>query len=124
MKFIIELLLLGGFKRVFGSLYGLAQAEFIARYAGFVDHARGVFILGLFTVFSLMLIFIGFVLVHIGLYLYLPLEASEKVMLLLALGSVYLLVPFSILMWAFSKSRWMKISGVEHLLAKIPSNKK
>lgn len=70
--------------------------------------------LTLFLLLSTMLI--GFVGLLLGLFYYLPWSFEHKVLALTIIAALFFLVPFTLLLYAFSQRTWARVSGVDEIL--------
>lgn len=61
----------------------------------------------------------GFILLHVGLFIVLPLSLRVKGLLFLALGAVYLLVPLLALRRLCSQKTWMDFTRADDLVARV-----
>src|SRR5580698_8795294 len=91
MKFLLEFFMLSSFGRMF-ELMGQIIKSYCARfYTSFIDSVRNIYVAILLTIACLLLLLMGFLLLHVALFLYLPWEMSDKILLIFVLGMVYLL---------------------------------
>ncbi len=124
MKFLFELLLVGGFKKVLDLIIHVIKSHCLVMYIEVIERFRGFFIRGLVAFVSIMLMITGFLIIHVAIFLYLPWEIETKALILLILGMVYFIVPLSLVFWLYSKAQWMKISGVEEMIENLSEAKK
>lgn len=124
MKFLLELLLLGGLGHVYALISHIVKGRCLALYLRGVDRFRGFFIRGLVAFLCLMLATAGFLIVHVALFFYLSWEVESKALLFLLLGLFYFLVPLAIVCWLYSKQQWMKVSGAQEMIDHLSEPKK
>ena len=63
--------------------------------------------------FLYLFLFAGFVLFHVGLFLYLPGSPADKGCIFMWLGGGYVLAMLVVCAFALSQKRWMKMSGAD-----------
>lgn len=90
----------------------LLELEVSAFYLKALKQARRMFIVGVLTVSCIVLSIIGFAMVHIALFLYLPWSISVKAFVLLGLGLLYLLIPLGFVLRYCSSRTWVKIAQI------------
>ena len=88
-------------------------------YVKGVAGARLAVIAHLLAIASLLLAAVGFVLLHVGVFMLLPLSPEAKGFLLVLLGVVYLALPILALRRAMSQAAWMKASKADDVVAKV-----
>lgn len=66
----------------------------------------------------LLLLAVGFVLIHVGLFLWVPWALATKAMLLCVLGLVYMGLALIILLHCCAEKTWMRGSHADQLVAK------
>lgn len=95
----------------------------VSAYLRLVDGVRkGV--LGVVAILlMLMLLIVGFVAVHVGLFIVLDWEIKTIGIVTLCLGGVYFLVPLIVIMVGTSERTWMKISGGNELVRRVTEPK-
>ena len=96
----------------------------VSAYLRLVDGVRkGV--LGVVAILLiLMLLIVGFVAIHVGLFIVLDWEIKTIGIVTLCLGGVYFLVPLIAIMVGTSERTWMKISGGDELVRKVTEPKR
>ncbi|HAR98928.1 MAG TPA: hypothetical protein DCS11_08570 [Syntrophus sp. (in: bacteria)] len=122
MGFLCGLLstLFGGWSnRLMGSL----EAEAAVLYVGGVRKAREAFIALLIAGLFLLLLMIGFLLVHVALFLWLPWSLTARALVLLVLGVVYFGSGLAVVIALTSQRAWMKFTKVDRLLARLRTNR-
>jgi LytS/YehU family sensor histidine kinase len=119
IKHTITGLLMNLLNWYFDATMQLLKIRAVTAYVKAVAAARLVFI-GLIALKCLLLLmFAGFILAHIGLFLYLPCRMEHKALGLFILGLVYFLVPLVIILIMCSQKRWMKYSKASELVRKV-----
>lgn len=86
-----------------GTLYKL---EIAALHRG-----RLLFLLFIFAIVNLLLLFFGFVLLHIALFLFLPWEPENKAFLILGLGLFYMILSITFICLSQSRRRWLQAAA-------------
>lgn len=120
----MDLLFLGGLKQIFDLLSHVVKSRCLTIYLKAMERFRGFFIRGLMACLCLMLATAGFLIIHIGLFLYLPGELETKALIFLILGIVYFIVPLVVVCCLYSRSQWMKVSGAEEIIERLSQKKK
>jgi hypothetical protein len=116
MKGFLEFLALFSLGRLFDLAKSIVKNYVVRLYANIIDALRNVYLGILAIIGCLILLFGGFFLLHVTLYLYLPWEESEKITLFFVLGLIYTILPLAVLVLSGSRSLWMKASGAKKLL--------
>jgi len=80
--------------------------------------------MGLAAVLGVMLAVAGFLLIHVGLFLYLPWSVPTKALILVVLGLIYLVVPLIFILRICSRRTWLKLSRADELTASLTGQKK
>ena len=93
----------------------LVKIEAAIWYVRGVQTARRLFLSALALVLCLLLGAVGFVLLHIGLYVLLPWPANA--MVLMSLGLIYVGIALAGLAWACSEKTWMRCSRANEYTA-------
>jgi hypothetical protein len=104
--------LLSGLKSfVWDSLTRWLGDEWARLYARGVKSLRRLFITALAGAAGLMLLAVGFILLHAALFLWLPWEQETKILLLFICAGVYMLAGAAVV-WRLCTTRfWMKFTG-------------
>jgi hypothetical protein len=97
----------------------MLKIQAVRWYVQGVAGARLAFIVYLSATACLLLAAVGFVFLHVGVFMLLPLCPQSKAILLLLLGLVYLAISLAALRRATSQSTWMKLSKADELVAKV-----
>jgi hypothetical protein len=85
-------------------------------YVRAIAEARRIFIEALFVKVGLLLMFIGFVLMHLAIFVFMPWEPCTKAIILLCLGALYVIVPGIYVLKVCSQKFWMTRSGASKLV--------
>jgi hypothetical protein len=88
-------------------------------YVKGVAGARLAFLGYLALIGCLLLALVGFVMLHVGVFLLLPVSLCAKAALLIVLGVLYFAVPLCLLRRAAAQETWMKLSRADDLVAKV-----
>jgi uncharacterized integral membrane protein len=118
MRFLLSLLS-RLFGRWFESLLVNLEMEAAALYVAGVRKARGAFIALLLAILFLLLVMIGFLLMHVALFLWLPWSLSARALVLFLLGAVYFGGGLAVVFYITSDRAWMKFTKVDQLLARL-----
>ncbi len=116
MKGFFEFITLFGVGRLFTLARNILKDYLITFYIDVVDGLRGVYFLLALTIAAIVLFFGGFFLLHVAMFVYLPWSDTAKMVLMLVLGSVYMLGSVTFLVCLQSRKRWIERSGAEKLL--------
>ena len=78
--------------------------------------------MSIFALVGLCLFYIlllgGFLIFHVGLYVYLPWTDADKGLLFMCLGGGYFLLMLLIVAFALSQKRWMRMTGADEAVMK------
>ena len=102
---------------VHGYAFDVVRLRGAIWYLRAVRMARGLFLLGLVATLGSVLVGVGFVLLHLGLYLLLPAPANAIV--LMGLGAIYVVAGICIVNRCSAEKRWMKASGANAACAAL-----
>lgn len=102
----------------------LAKIKAVRLYVRALGEVRQIFIRYVILRFALLLMIVGFGLMHVALFLYLPWSKEAKVLLLLIFGIVYFLISLAIILTMTSEKYWMKLSGATKLVSDIEKQRK
>lgn len=97
----------------------LVKIQAVGWYVKGVAGARLAFLGYVALCACLLLAAIGFIFLHIGVFLLLPMSLKMKAVILSALGVAYLAIPLLVLRRAASQATWMKIFKADKLVAKV-----
>jgi hypothetical protein len=112
--------LVGGFFR--NEIAGLKIKGAIC-YVKAVAEARRIFIIYTLLRCAIILMLAGFVLVHVAVFAFLPWTPLCKMVVLLLLGSLYILVSLSVVLYMCSQKYWMHMTGASKLVDEVTGNK-
>jgi len=104
-------------------LLGTLEIEAAILYVGGVRKAREAFIALLLAVLFLLLMTTGFLLIHVGLFLWLPWSLPARALVLLVLGAAYFGSGLAVVITITSERAWMKFTKVDLLLARLRTNR-
>lgn len=121
MKSLLELLAMFSLDRIFGLVFDLLKGYVIKVYLQTIDGIRGVFFTLVLALFCLLILLSGFLMLHVALFLSLPWELSNKLILLAILGAIYLIAPILAIKNLLSKERLLKISGAKKAIDDLSS---
>jgi uncharacterized membrane protein required for colicin V production len=121
MKSLLELLAMFSLDRIFGLMFDLLKGYVIKVYLQTIDGIRGVFFTLVLALFCLLILLSGFLMLHVALFLSLPWELSNKLILLAILGAIYLIAPILAIKNLLSKERLLKISGAKKAIDDLSS---
>jgi hypothetical protein len=107
------------FGRWLDRLLGSVEMEAAALYVAGVRKARQGFIALLLAILFLLLMMIGFLLIHVALFMGLPWSLKARAILLFVLGVVYFCGALAVVITLTSERTWMKFAKVDHLLARL-----
>ena len=94
----------------------LVKIKAVELYVKAVRLGRNVFIASLVLRCLLLLMAAGFVLLHIALLIYLPIDMKYKSLGLLVLSAIYFVVPLIVLIILCSQRFWMRTSKASELV--------
>jgi hypothetical protein len=86
-------------------------------YVKGVAQARRIAVRIVAVVAALLLAMVGFVILHVGLFLWLPVSVATKGMLLAVLGLIYLIVAGLVIRALLSEESWLRNSGASDFIA-------
>lgn len=86
-------------------------------YVKGVAQARRIAVRVVAVVAALLLATAGFILFHVGLFLWLPVSLAVKGLLFAALGLIYLVVAWLVIRALLSEGSWLRGSGASDLIA-------
>lgn len=121
MKGLWELLTIFSLGRLLSLCKTIAMAHFLRFYLGVVEGLRGACLSLIFTLLLVLLGFFGFILIHVGLFWFLPIKTDAKIIVLSALGIIYFFIPLIGTLVLHSRARWLKMTGAEKLLNDVSS---
>jgi len=104
-------------------LLGTLEIEAAILYVGGVRKAREAFIALLLAVLFLLLMTTGFLLIHVGLFLWLPWSLPARALVLLVLGAAYFGSGLAVVITITSERAWMKFTKVDLPLARLRTNR-
>ena len=111
------------FGRWLDRLLGSLEMEAATLYVAGVRKAREAFIALLFALLFLLLMMIGFLLMHVALLLWLPWSLPARALVLFILGMVYFGGGLAVVFRITSDRTWMKFAKVDRLLARLVSHR-
>jgi len=98
---------------------GRVEMEAATLYVAGVRKAREAFIALLLALLFLLLLMIGFLLMHVALFLWLPWSLPARALTLFILGVVYFGGGLMVVFRLTSDRAWMKFTKVDRLLARL-----
>ncbi len=109
---------------VFRRLLGSVMDSFVSSlkiqtaivYVNMIKGARRLTMLFCLLVLSVVVLACGFLLVPVGLCLFMPWSPEIKAIVAASVGAAYIIIPLTASMILFSQKRWMKISRANVLL--------
>jgi hypothetical protein len=104
-------------------LLGSLEIEAATLYVAGVRKAREAFIALLLAALFLLLMMIGFLLVHVALFMLLPWSPSARALVLLGLGMLYFGCGLAVVITIASERAWIKFTRVDRLLARFNRHK-
>lgn len=120
---LIWLLLLRMVRRQRDSIIHLTRIKTAIYYVKGIQSAR-LALVGYLGLCLLRLIFgAGFVLVHAGLFLYLPGDMRTKGKWIMVLGGIYLLISIIVFAVLLSQRIWMRVSGANKAVMRAVDNR-
>lgn len=93
-------------------------------YVKGVAQARRIAVRIVAVVAALLLAMVGFVILHVGLFLWLPVSVATKGMLLAVLGLIYLVVAGLVIRALLSEESWLRSSGASGFIADARSRER
>ncbi|MFA4944272.1 MAG: hypothetical protein WC789_06185 [Lentisphaeria bacterium] len=123
MKYLLKLLLAAWNGRVLGRFLASAKVsariEAVRLYVQGVAFAHRVFLAGLMVGGSLLLLLLGSILLHAGVWWLLPWSADAKAWAAVGLGGVYLLVAGGVLRHYCRERTWLQATGAEKAIQSV-----
>lgn len=116
MKFIFDLLAAVSLKRIWSLIYSLIQGYLVRHYLNFVLQVRSIVVLGIITTLCICLMVAGFFIVHIALFMSLPLSETNKIIFMFVLGGTYIILPLLALWRLHSRMSWLSRTGAKKIL--------
>jgi hypothetical protein len=108
------------FRRLIGSKIdasvALCKIQAAIAYLNFIKGTRRMTLLICLLVFSVVILACGFLLVPVGLCLFMPWTPETKAIVAVSFGAAYIIIPLIVAMVLFSEKRWMKTSSADKLL--------
>ena len=86
-------------------------------YVKGVAQARRIAVRIVSVIAALLLGTAGFIVFHVGVFLWLPVSLAVKGLLLAALGLIYVVVAWLVIRSLLSEGSWLKASGAHDLIA-------
>ena len=111
------------FSRWRDHVLGCLEMEAATLYVAGVRKARGAFIALLLAMLFLLLMMIGFLLIHLALFLWLPWSLTARALALFILGIVYFGGGLVVVFGITSDRAWMRFMGVDRILALLLARK-
>jgi len=96
---------------------GLLKIQAATCYVKGVIGARRLFVSAVLLSCLLLLLAVGFVLVHVGFFIWVPWSPNTKALVLLALGVVYVTVSSVLILRRCSEKTWMKLSKADRVIS-------
>lgn len=100
----------------------LAKIKAVRLYVRALAEARQIFIRYIILRFALLLMIVGFGLIHVALFLWFAPE--NRIIWLLAFGIFYFLISVVIILTMTSEKYWMKLSGATKLVSDIEKKRR
>jgi len=114
MKFFMELL-----RQMIGSRIEtsvtLVKIDAAIAYLNVIKGTRRLAILITLAVFGIVVLACGFLLIPLGLCLFMPWAPETRVIVAASIGAAYVLVPLIVLLSSLSQKRWMRASRADKL---------
>jgi len=117
---LLDALLLNRYKDL---SVGLLKIKAATCYVKGVIGARRLFVSAVLLSCLLLLLAVGFVLVHVGFFIWVPWSPKTKALVILALGVVYMTVSSVLILQRCSERTWMKLSKADSVLAAALKNR-
>ncbi len=70
-----------------------------------------------------MVLFLGLVLFHVALFIYVPWEIEVKLLVMALLGLAYIIAAVAVMAAALSQKRWMRCSGAKRAVEEATGGK-
>jgi hypothetical protein len=116
---VLLLLFLGWARNYHKNAMTLMKIQGTKYYVKGVGQARKVF-LGYVLLSSLLFLLLsGFILMHVGLFLYLDWPVATRALLLLGLGAAYFVTALGVTLWLVSQKMWMKFTGAGDMVNQL-----
>ncbi len=108
------------FRRMFGSKIGaslvLCKIRAAVVYQDFIKGARRTAMLACILVLSIVILACGFLLIPVGLCLFMPWAPATKAIVAVSFGAAYIIIPLIVVMALLSEKRWLKMSSADKLM--------
>jgi len=113
---VLDALLLNRYRKL---SVGLLKIQAAAYYVKGVIGARRLFVSAVSLSCLLLLLAVGFVLVHVGFFIWVPWSANTKALVVLALGVVYMAASSALILRRCSEKAWMKLSKADRIVGAV-----
>src|SRR5579871_5240121 len=107
MKHLLELLVTLGLDRLFAVVRDIVKRRVARLYINVVYQLRNIYFIFALTTLCLLLFVVGFLLLHLALFLYLPWDFEDRVLLIFILGLIYSMTPLALMIYLHSRRRWL-----------------
>lgn len=107
MKALFEFLYIFCIDHIMDMLKNIFRSSLDRLEIAVLSRVRLAFLLFIFVVSTLLLLFFGFILMHLALFLYLPWEMESKIILMVSLGFFYIVVSSVLIGLMQSKKQWL-----------------
>jgi hypothetical protein len=108
------------FRRTHGSKIGasvaLCKIQAAIVYLNFIKGARRMTMLACVLVLCVVILACGFLLIPVGLCLFMPWAPETKAIVAVSVGTGYIIIPLIVGIALFSEKRWMKMSSADKLV--------
>ena len=108
------------FRRLIGSKIdasvALCKIQAAIVYLNFIKGTRRMTMLFCILVLCIVILACGFLLIPVGLCLFMPWTSETKAIVAVSFGAGYIIIPLIAVMALFSEKRWMKTSSADKLL--------
>ncbi len=108
------------FRRLIGSKIdasvALCKIQAAIVYLNFIKGTRRMTMLIGLLVLCVVILACGFLLIPVGLCLFMPWTPETKAIVTVSFGAGYIIIPLIVVMALFSEKRWMKTSMADKLL--------
>jgi hypothetical protein len=94
----------------------LGKIEAAIIYLNFIKGARRMTMLACILVLCVVILACGFLLIPVGLCLFMPWAPQTKAIVAVSVGAAYIVIPLIAGIVLFSEKRWMKMSSADKLL--------
>ncbi|MBF0224408.1 MAG: hypothetical protein HQK76_03040 [Desulfobacterales bacterium] len=113
-----------GLLKIFqGALIFSIKIEILKLYLELVEIARNIAIVMLTSIAMLLLAMIAFVMIHVGILIFLPYSLEAKGWIILLLGIIYGLISYTVIKNMCSEKTWLQISKSAEMMNGIMNNK-